>query len=598
MRREAHPCFRTNGAGGRAAGRLRALADAGLRRVAPLALLLVMSVAPAGAASEAPAGEPDPAIRLRAVLLGGSDQRILCPGCPAEPALRFDPDTGQATEVPLPYERINALAPFPGGDRLLAATSSEKGKRSQLLVLSAASLAPLGRVEIPGNGERLAVSPDGYMAYVLSHRPGRGEDPNDGSWDLLAVDLGKSEVASTYRLPSPAYDVVLSADGSRLFVGLDGKIQSFTTAPLTASWFFRSPGCNLRIQVRPRQGQIYSLRDARVAIFPKEPRKPAEGEVAASEDDATRVLESPSHVDRFAFSPDGRFAVAAGRGLDVMVIIDAAKGRIAGVWPEEAPQVKTLLAQVDAAEKPKGPRGRLLAQEQWYAPPLGGSGPQPEPPRPVAEGGRQTAGAAAAAQTAPSSVNGAAKPAQPGTSPSDGSAARVTDKGSALPGDIPDSPGASPAPTADSQSPPVTVEIKASAPGMRASEGPTPQITDKPVVVPRDVSRPRVVSPEEAALEEVEGAQLKGRIAGDLSAVAWVVLYGPDSITKENGRVAPATDGTFAFDLPPRGKYRILLSPKPGFTLVTRPVFQTLEVGEYGYSGVDFNVIRSAAAQR
>ncbi|HEU5180248.1 MAG TPA: hypothetical protein VFW45_05615 [Candidatus Polarisedimenticolia bacterium] len=564
-----------------------------------MALLLLVGAIHAGAASEAPAGEPDPATRLRAVLLGGNGQRILCPGCPAEPALRFDPDTGQATEVPLPYERVNALAPFPGGDRLLAATSSEKGKRSQLLVLSAASLAPLGRVEIPGNGERLAVSPDGYTAYVISHRPGKGDeaDPSEGNWDLLAVDLGKSQVASTYRLPSAGYDVTLSADGSRAFVGLDGKIQSFTTSPLTASWFFRSPGRNFRIQVRPRQGHIYSLRDARVAIFPKEPRKPAEGEQAAREDDASRVLEPPSHVDRFGFSPDGRFAVAAGRGLDVLVIIDATKGKIAGLWPEEDVQVRTLLAQVDAAEKPKGPRGKLVAQDKGYAPPLGGSGPQEEPLRPVAEGGQPSDGVSAS-KTSPTSASGQTRPSQPGLV-SDPSAAPATAKSGMLPGDTPGGP-APPVPAGDSKSPPAPArdEIKASAPGMRASDGSTAQITDKPVVVPREVTRPRAVSPEEAALEEVEAAQLKGQIAGDLSAVAWVVLYGPDSITKEKGRVAPAPDGSFSFDLPPRGKYRILLAAKPGFTLVTRPVFQTLDVGEYGYSGVDFNVIRSVAVSR
>ena len=514
------------------------------------ALLLLLGVARVAAIASDTAA-PDPAVRLRAVLLGGTGQRILCPGCPSEPALRFDPDTGQATEVPLPYERVNALASFPGGERLLAATSSEKGKRSQLLVLSAESLAPLGRVEIPGNGERLVVSRDGYRAYVISHRPGRGDgsDPNDGTWDLLDVDLGKSQVASSYRLPSAGYDVALSADGVRVFVGLDGKIQSFTTAPLTASWFFRSPGRNNRIQVRPRQGQIYSLRDGSVAIFPKEPRKPAEGEQAASEDDASRVLQSPAHVDRFGFSPDGRFAVAAGRGLDVLVIIDAAKVRIAGLWPEEEPQIRTLLAQVDAAEKPKGPRGRLVAQDQGYAPPLGGGVPDetPAPARPAAG----DSGAATAPQ------------------------ARAVDS------------KASPVPAKE--------EVQASPPGIRPSDGSATQITDKPVVLPGDAARPRPISPEEAALEEVEGAQLKGRIAGDISAVAWVVLYGPDSITKEKGRVAPGPDGSFAFDLPPRGRYRILLAPKSGFTLVTRPVFQTLDVGEYGFSGVEFNVLRSVA---
>src|SRR5262249_2278003 len=149
--------------------------------------------------SETPA---DPAERLRDTLLGQPGGRIICPRCPEEPAIRVDVVTGLATEVPLPYERVNDLAPFPGGDRILAATSSEKGKRSQLLILSAASLAPLGRVEIPGNGERVIVAPDGYSAYVISHRPSHNldSDPFSGDWDLLSVDLGKSVVASVYPL--------------------------------------------------------------------------------------------------------------------------------------------------------------------------------------------------------------------------------------------------------------------------------------------------------------------------------------------------------------------------------------------------------------
>src|SRR4029453_18090752 len=40
--------------------------------------------------------------RLRGVLLGSAREKLICPGCPQEPALRVDPVTGQATEVPLP----------------------------------------------------------------------------------------------------------------------------------------------------------------------------------------------------------------------------------------------------------------------------------------------------------------------------------------------------------------------------------------------------------------------------------------------------------------------------------------------------------------
>jgi len=339
-------------------------------RLAWLALVWVAAAAPSFSSPVSPA---DPAQRLRDILLGSPGQAIVCPGCPDEPAIRVDSSTGQSTEVPLPYERVNDVVTFPGGDRVLAATSSEKGKRSQLLVLSAESLAPLGRVEIPGNGVRLAVAPDGYAAFIISHRPARSAtDAQAGDWELLAIDLGKSQVASSYPLPGAAYDLALSEDGTRLFVGLEGKIQSFTTSPLTASWFFRSPGKNLRVRVRPRQGQVYALRDSHIAVFPSEPRKPAEGEEPSKEDDASTLLDSPAHVDRFGFSRDGRIAVAAGRGMDVLVIVDAVHAKIAGSWPEEESAVRTLLAEADAAERPKGPRGKLVAQEKSYAPPLGG----------------------------------------------------------------------------------------------------------------------------------------------------------------------------------------------------------------------------------
>lgn len=524
------------------------------------------------------------------MLLGSSGRAIVCPGCPEEPAIRVDA-TGQSTEIPLPYERVNDIASFPGGDRILAATSSEKGKRSQLLVLSSESLAPLGRVEIPGNGERLVVAPDGYAAFVISHRPARGADAEAGDWELLAIDLGKSQVASSYPLPSPAFDLALSEDGTRLFVGLEGKIQSFTTAPLTASWFFLSPGRNLRLKVRPRQGEVYVLRDARIAIFPREPRKAAAGE-GARDDDASAVLDTPSHADRFGFSRDGRIAVAAGRGMDVLIIIDATRAKIAGTWPEEASTVRTLLAEADAAEKPKGPRGKLVAQQKGYAPPLGGAAP-----------------GATAKLDASSSTPGSAAPAPPGNATSEpAQISRASSPPSPDPssdkriGGAPGSnaPRADPSPTRGSAGPALTgdsgssrtvKEPQASPPGMSTAPE---RITDKPLVVPDHATEPqRRISPEEASLEEVEGSQIKGRIGGDFSSVGWVVLYGPDNILVERDRVEIGPDGSFAFKLPAKGKYRIVPAAKSGFTLVTRPSFQTLEIGGYGFSGVDFSVIKS-----
>jgi hypothetical protein len=115
-------------------------------------------------------------------------------------------------------------------------------------------------------------------------------------------------------------------------------------------------------------------------------------------------------------------------------------------------------------------------------------------------------------------------------------------------------------------------------------------VSEKPLVVPppRQI---RELTPEVASLEEVAGELLHGKISGDLSRVVWVMLFGPDSLTSLRDRVAPGADGSFSFTLPPKGKYRVLLVGKPGTTLVSRPPYQTLEVGEYGFLGIDFKVV-------
>jgi hypothetical protein len=121
---------------------------------------------------------------------------------------------------------------------------------------------------------------------------------------------------------------------------------------------------------------------------------------------------------------------------------------------------------------------------------------------------------------------------------------------------------------------------------------PNAQVDDKPLDLSRPPSRsPQELPPEVASLEEVREEALSGRISGDLTRVAWVVLFGPNSLTTVHQQVAPSEDGSFSFKLPPRGKYRILLMGKLGASLVTRPPYQTLDVGEYGFSHVDFRVM-------
>jgi len=83
---------------------------------------------------------------------------------------------------------------------------------------------------------------------------------------------------------------------------------------------------------------------------------------------------------------------------------------------------------------------------------------------------------------------------------------------------------------------------------------------------------------------------LSGRISGALALVGAVILYGPNSITTERDRVTPQSDGSYRFTLPPKGRYRIVLAGGARTTLSCRPAFQTVEVGDYGYRGLDFEV--------
>jgi hypothetical protein len=532
------------------------------------------------AASSDFGSSPDPAQRLRDVLLGTPGERILCPGCPDEPAIRVDAATGQSTEVPLPYERVNDIAPMPGGDRIIASTSSEKGKRSQLLILSSASLAPVGRVEISGNGERVIVSPNGYLAYVISHHPSRSDSPGDetGEWELLAVDIGKSRTVAAYPLSGAAYDLAITPGGEKIFLGLEDKIQSFTTAPLTASWYFRSPGKNRRIVIRPRQGEVYALRGAALAIFPPEPQKPKVGEETSGDDDAIQVLDSPVHLNRLGFSPDGRFAVGAGRAMDVLVIVDAVHAKITGTWPEDSATVVTLLTESDAAEQPRGPRGKLIAHGGRFEPPLGA------PARP------DTPDSSSAGRT-PSRVEAGKIPGESPSSAMQDRGAQASPPKVAAPDPETAPAGGKPrVPPPTPLSPMRNGSAQAAPPGMTAP-GPEPApVSEKPLVIPPQ-QQVREVTPEVASLEEVAGEMLSGKISGDLSRVVWVMLFGPNSLTALRDRVAPGSDGSFSFTLPPKGKYRILLVGKPGTSVVTRPPYQTLEVGEYGFTGIDFKVV-------
>jgi len=493
-----------------------------------LALLLPAPIA----AQELPEAETDRVgADLREILFGSASQTLVCSGCPVEPPLRVNTATGFATEVPLPYSQVNDLALFPDRRRVLLTTSSKNGKQSLLLVLSSESLAPLGRVQIPGNGRRLLVSPDGYFAYVLVQQPEKGragEEKTSGRWELLGVDLGASTVSGTYPLGAPASTLALAPGGERVFVALQDRIQSFTTRPLTASWYFRSPGDNREMAVRPFTGELFVLRGSSVAIFDPGLQGRHGEESDDKKDDAALILTAPTHIDRIAFSANGRLAVASGKGLDELLVLDAEKHRVAGSWPEDSTAIAALLNTVAIAEKPHGPRGKLSPPRPGFSPPLVTRLP-PAPP---------------------------SKRDLPG----------VLQSGSTS-GD------------ARAQSSPPSVDSTLSPP-------PFPQKEIERVEAPGPGSPPEIFS-----LEEVGDRVLAGRLGGDISQVTAVILYGPDSITTVRDRVTPSADGSYSFKLPPRGRYRIVPSGAPHVALSCRPAFHTLDVGEYGFRGIDFKVL-------
>jgi hypothetical protein len=96
------------------------------------------------------------------------------------------------------------------------------------------------------------------------------------------------------------------------------------------------------------------------------------------------------------------------------------------------------------------------------------------------------------------------------------------------------------------------------------------------------------VSPEPGPRE---AAALSGRIKGDRSRVEAIVLYGPNSIVKEFGRVRPGADGAWKTALPPPGVYRLVPAAGVPTPLPATPPFLTIKVAaDEGQSGLDFEI--------
>ncbi len=98
----------------------------------------------------------------------------------------------------------------------------------------------------------------------------------------------------------------------------------------------------------------------------------------------------------------------------------------------------------------------------------------------------------------------------------------------------------------------------------------------------------------EARPRAVNQAVLRGHLIGEHQRVAAIVVFGPNSILKEQVRVVPGPDGAWSVPLPPPGTYRIVPIGEASRPVRTIPNFQTVVVkGEAGLEGVDFVVERS-----
>ncbi|MFQ5876174.1 MAG: hypothetical protein ACE5JH_00560 [Acidobacteriota bacterium] len=237
--------------------------------------------------------------------------------------LEWRPGSGLLRPIAINYGPFNDLAVVPPGDRLLVLPARGEGetavrgrrREGRALLLDAASpgIGVLREFHFTGEGRRVAVTPDGARAFVLTSRHGREEMTDGGRGWLHTLDLLSGDVLDTSALERPAEALALKPGGGRLFVSLDGRIQSYTTAPLAASWHYRSPGRNRGLYTSA-DGLLFAARGREIALFdPESIASRSREERARLRDDASFVIPLPAEADRLAFSDDGRLALAFGR---------------------------------------------------------------------------------------------------------------------------------------------------------------------------------------------------------------------------------------------------------------------------------------------
>jgi len=449
---------------------------------------------------------------------------------------------------------VNDLS-FAGGGRwvlLPARTSTAPARESRRggndgeavvvsLPSSAPGVPPL-RLHFPGEGLRTAASTAG-AAYVLAHEGGgKPAEGKQGQTWIHRLDLEAGQVTASTAIDRPGSALAIDPDGRRLYLAEEGRIRSFTTSPLAASWHYRSPGVNRALAVRPETHIVYVARAREIAVFdPNAVRAPGEGDPPDRPDDASAVIGLSSEPAGLRFSDDGRLLLVIGQDREVEVIDVERRAPI----PIATPSVVRTAANV----------------------------------RPIAV----LPGGPAVIACFPAGIVISIE--LPSIESTPAAAAIATQAAILAPDPL---PGATVAPSAAAVAsiPPIpeTTPVPEYSPVPEPSPVPAPSPVPMPSPIP---PAPIVVPPG--------GVLVSGSVLGAIQRVAAIVIYGPGSIVREAARVTPHRDGRWEVSLARPGIYRVVpvgpgsapVGASPGFHTVK---FESTDSPGAVVSGIDFTI--------
>jgi YVTN family beta-propeller protein len=149
----------------------------------------------------------------------------------------------QASTINVPGDAFEVI-PNAEDTRLYVVTNS-----NNLYEIDRASGSVLRSIPIPGTGQSLAFHPNGYLLYVSTFTGGRA----------LEVDTRSMTIVRTFVTGAKAQDVVVSADGTELFVADQDlqKVDVFNLSNGTKITSIPVGGHAWGMAITPDQSQLY-----------------------------------------------------------------------------------------------------------------------------------------------------------------------------------------------------------------------------------------------------------------------------------------------------------------------------------------------------